>query len=123
MRKILIVGAGQAGLQLGLSLQAEGYDVTIMSARTPDEIRTGRPASTQAMFWPALDRERQYKLNLWEDAATPLEGISAALAPAPGVEAFSFFGRWDRPGNSVGSRCRPGLSSSRTAADASSTTR
>ena len=39
MRKILIVGAGQAGLQLGLSLLAEGYDVTLMSARTPDEIR------------------------------------------------------------------------------------
>ena len=35
MRKILIVGAGQAGLQLALSLQAEGYDVTVMSARTP----------------------------------------------------------------------------------------
>ena len=41
MRKILIVGAGQAGLQLALSLQAEGYDVTVMSARTPDEIRNG----------------------------------------------------------------------------------
>lgn len=47
MRDILIVGAGQSGLQLGLSLLAEGYEVTIMSARTPQEIRTGWPTSTQ----------------------------------------------------------------------------
>jgi 2-polyprenyl-6-methoxyphenol hydroxylase-like FAD-dependent oxidoreductase len=43
LRKILIVGAGQAGLQLALSLRAEGYEVTLMSARTPEEIRTGWP--------------------------------------------------------------------------------
>lgn len=51
MRKILIVGAGQAGLQLALSLQARGYDVTVLSARTPDEMRGGWPTSTQVM-WP-----------------------------------------------------------------------
>ena len=33
MRKILIVGAGQSGLQLALSLQAEGYDVTPVNPR------------------------------------------------------------------------------------------
>jgi len=106
VRKILIVGAGQAGLQLALSLQAEGYDVTVMSARTADEIRNGWPTSTQGMFWPALDREREYKLNLWDEVATPLDGISAALAPAPGVQAFSFYGKWDRPGNSVDQRVK-----------------
>jgi hypothetical protein len=106
VRKILIVGAGQSGLQLALCLQAEGYDVTVMSARTPDEIRGGWPTSTQAMFWPALDREREYNLNLWENVATPIEGISAALAPAPGVQAFSFYGPWDRPGQSVDQRVK-----------------
>lgn len=58
MRRILIIGAGQAGLQLALSLQSEGYDVTVMSARTPDEIRGGRIMSTQCMFWPQLQLER-----------------------------------------------------------------
>ena len=106
MRKILIVGAGQSGLQLALSLQAEGYDVTVMSARTPDEIRGGWPTSTQGMFWPALDREREYSLNLWDNVATPIEGISAALAPAPGVQALSFYGPWDHPGQSVDQRVK-----------------
>lgn len=106
MRKILIVGAGQSGLQLALCLQAEGYDVTVMSARTPDEIRGGWPTSTQVMFWPALDRERAYKLNLWEDLATPIEGVSVAVAAEPGVQALSFYGPWDHPGQSVDQRVK-----------------
>lgn len=41
MRKILIVGAGQAGLQLALGLQRHGYDVTVVSDRAPDDIAAG----------------------------------------------------------------------------------
>ena len=106
MRKVLIVGAGQAGLQLALSLQAEGYDVTVMSARTPDEIRNGWPTSTQVMMYRALDRERDVKLNLWDGTATPIGGIGFNLSPAPGVSAFSFSGAWARPGNSVDQRLK-----------------
>jgi hypothetical protein len=106
VRKILIVGAGQAGLQLALSLQAEGYDVTVMSARTPDEIRNGWPTSTQVMMYWALDREREVKLNLWDGEATPIGGIGFNLSPAPGVSAFSFSGAWARPGNSVDQRLK-----------------
>jgi flavin-dependent dehydrogenase len=106
VRKILIVGAGQAGLQLALSLQAEGYDVTVMSARTSDEIRNGWPTSTQVMMYRALDRERDVKLNLWDGVATPVGGIGFNLSPAPGVSAFSFSGAWARPGNSVDQRVK-----------------
>jgi hypothetical protein len=106
VRKILIVGAGQAGLQLALSLQAEGYDVTVMSARTPDEIRNGWPTSTQVMMYRALDREREVKLNLWDGEATPIGGIGFNLSPAPGASAFSFSGAWARPGNSVDQRLK-----------------
>ncbi len=106
MRKILIVGAGQAGLQLALSLQAEGYDVTLMSARTAAEIRNGWPTSTQVMMYRALDREREVKLNLWDGEATEITGIGFNLSPAPGVSAFSFSGAWARPGNSVDQRLK-----------------
>jgi hypothetical protein len=106
VRKILIVGAGQAGLQLALSLQAADYDVTVMSARTADEIRNGWPTSTQVMMYRALDKERDVKLNLWDAAATPIGGIGFNLSPAPGVSAFSFSGAWARPGNSVDQRVK-----------------
>jgi len=106
VRKILIVGAGQAGLQLALSLQAAAYEVTVMSARTPDEMRSGWPTSTQVMMYRALDRERDVKLNFWDETATPLSGMGINLSPAPGVSAFSFCGAWARPGNSVDQRLK-----------------
>jgi 2-polyprenyl-6-methoxyphenol hydroxylase-like FAD-dependent oxidoreductase len=59
MSRILIVGAGQSGLQLALGLQRAGHEVTVMSARTSEEIRGGRVMSTQCMFGQALDTERE----------------------------------------------------------------
>jgi hypothetical protein len=88
MRRVLIVGAGQSGLQLGLSLLAEGYDVTIMSARTPEEIRRGWVMSTQAMFDNALQTERAYGLNLWEDETPRIEGLQVSLSAPPGERAL-----------------------------------
>jgi hypothetical protein len=106
MRKILIIGAGQAGLQLGLSLRAEGYDVTIMSARTSREIRTGRVMSTQVMFDPALQLERDLGLNLWEQEAPQVVGQRSTLGDPPGEQAFTFVGRWPRYAQSVDQRVK-----------------
>jgi NAD(P)-dependent dehydrogenase (short-subunit alcohol dehydrogenase family) len=69
MRNVLIVGAGQAGLQLALGLQAHGYDVTVVSERTPDEMRAGRVTSTQVLFPSALATERESGLGLWDTEA------------------------------------------------------
>ncbi|MFI5932327.1 FAD-dependent oxidoreductase [Actinoplanes sp. NPDC051494] len=63
--RVCVVGAGQAGLQFALGLLAEGFEVTVVSARTPGELRQGPPLSTQAMFHDALETERAYGLNLW----------------------------------------------------------
>jgi len=79
VRKILIVGAGQAGLQLALGLQAHGYDVTVMSNRTPDEIRGGHVTSTQCMFGTALQHERDLGLNFWEAQAPDIEGLGITV--------------------------------------------
>ncbi|MGK5731450.1 styrene monooxygenase/indole monooxygenase family protein [Streptomyces sp. URMC 124] len=90
MRRIAVVGAGQAGLQLALGLRpdkpeqpeeperpdkppegpAEPYDVTLYAARRPEEVRAGHVLSTQVMFGPALALERAAGLNGWE-ARTP----------------------------------------------------
>lgn len=106
MRKILIVGAGQAGLQLALSLLAEGYDVTVMSARTPEEIRAGRFTSTQCMFGPSLQLERDRGLNLWEGQAPKIVAQRLTLADPPGTAAFGFVGRWDEYAQSVDQRVK-----------------
>ncbi len=106
MRRILIVGAGQSGLQLAHGLLAEGYEVTIMSARTPDEIRNGWPTSTQAMFAPALDTERRYELNLWDDQAPPIAGLRVNLSAPPGTRALDVIAELERPAQSTDQRLK-----------------
>src|SRR5881398_632379 len=83
MRKILVVGAGQSGLQLALGLQSHGYEVTLMSNRTADEIRAGRVMSTQCMFDTALQHERDLQVNFWESQAPKIQGLGVSVA-APG---------------------------------------
>ncbi|MBH1933664.1 FAD-binding oxidoreductase [Streptomyces sp. AV19] len=84
MRRILIVGAGQSGLQLALGLQARGYDVTLVSSRTADETRSGRVTSTQVMFASALARERELGLDFWSGRAPRIEGLGVSVAGPPG---------------------------------------
>ncbi|MFH0242387.1 styrene monooxygenase/indole monooxygenase family protein [Streptomyces sp. HK10] len=96
MRKILIVGAGQSGLQLALGLQSHGYEVTVMSNRTADEIRGGRVMSTQCMFDQALQHERDLEINFWEGQSPRTEGLGVTVV-GPG----------DPPGSAGGTPTRP----------------
>lgn len=106
MRKVLIVGAGQSGLQLALSLLDHEYDVTVMSARTPDEIRGGKVMSTQCMFPPALQHERDHKLNLWESEAVKVEGLGVSIAAPDASRALDWFGELDGYAQSVDQRVK-----------------
>jgi hypothetical protein len=106
MRKVLIVGAGQSGLQLALSLLDHDYDVTVMSARTPDEIRAGKVMSTQCMFHAALQAEREHKLNLWEDETVKVEGIGVSVAAPDASRAIDWLGPLDNYAQSVDQRVK-----------------
>lgn len=108
MPKVLIVGAGQAGLQLALGLAKSGYDVTVVSNRTPDDIHDGKVMSSQCMFGAALQHERDLGINLWDDECPPVDGISLAV-PAPdgsGTKAIDWASRLDRPAQSVDQRLK-----------------
>ncbi|QKW09105.1 FAD-binding oxidoreductase [Streptomyces sp. NA04227] len=87
MRKILVVGAGQSGLQLALGLQSHGYEVTLMSNRTAEEIRSGRVMSTQCMFPIALGHERELGLNFWENEAPKITALGVSVAGPPSEDA------------------------------------
>lgn len=106
MRKILVVGAGQAGLQLALGLQARGYDVTVMSNRTPDEIRVGRVMSTQCMFATALAHEHELGLDFWADQAPDVEGLGVSVAGPGGARPVDWLGRLDGTAQSVDQRVK-----------------
>ncbi|WP_055588531.1 styrene monooxygenase/indole monooxygenase family protein [Peterkaempfera griseoplana] len=106
MSKILIVGAGQSGLQLALGLQSHGYDVTVMTNRTADEIRNGRVMSTQCMFSTALQHERDLGLNLWEDQAPRIEGLGVSVAGPDGGRVIDWVGHLDGYAQSVDQRLK-----------------
>lgn len=112
MRRILIVGAGQSGLQLALGLQSHGYDVTLMSNRTADEIRSGRVMSTQCMFHTALQHERDLGLNFWEPQTPNIEGLGISVAapgshdPGPTQRAIDWVGKLDGYAQSVDQRVK-----------------
>ncbi len=106
MRKILIVGAGQSGLQLALGLQSRGYEVTLMTNRTADEIRAGKVMSTQCMFTTALQHERDLELNFWESQAPRIEGLGVSVAGPDGSRPIDWVGRLEGYAQSVDQRVK-----------------
>jgi len=108
MRRIVIVGAGQAGLPLALGLLQKGYEVTVVTNRTPDDIRKGKVMSSQCMFDPALQIERDLGLNQWERSCPPVEGIGFAV-PHPeskGAKLIDWSACLDESAQSVDQRVK-----------------
>jgi hypothetical protein len=98
MRKILIVGAGHAGLHLAHGLLTEGYDVTVITGQSSMEIRTGKPSVSQFTFPTALNYEREHNLDLWSALSPQIRNQRVHLYP-PGNEAVRTFSGRTGTGN------------------------
>ena len=108
MSKVVIIGAGQSGLQLAIGLRQQGLDVTVVSNRTGEDFRTGRVMSSQCMFANSLDTERKLGIDFWDDECPPIEGISLAVPnpEQPGEKAIDFASRLDRPAQATDQRVK-----------------
>src|SRR5437764_9962974 len=58
MSTVLIVGGGQAGLHLGNALLVTGHEVTLLTDRDAEQLRTGAIRSTHFTAPLALERQR-----------------------------------------------------------------
>ncbi len=106
MRSIVIVGGGQSGLQLALGLQGRGYDLTVVSNRTPEQILNGRVTSSQFMFDASLQNERDLGINAWEGECPPTEGIAFSIPGPNRARALFWEAKLDRYGQSVDQRVK-----------------
>ena len=106
MKRIAIIGAGQSGLQLALGLLDAGYEVTLVSDRSAEEIRGGYVMSSQCMFDSALQTERDLKLNLWEQECPRVEGISFTVPGARGEKSIDWSARLDNYAQAVDQRIK-----------------
>ena len=89
-RRIAVVGAGPAGTALALGLVRHGFDVTLVSDRTAEEIRTGSVMSSQVTFESALESEAAI-------------GITELLPPAPPIQRMTY--HTERSDGSVAAMC------------------
>ncbi|SDB94824.1 styrene monooxygenase/indole monooxygenase family protein [Acinetobacter boissieri] len=107
MRRIAVIGAGQSGLQLSLGLINMGYEVTIFTNRTAEQIAQGRVMSSQCMFHTALQTERDLGLNFWEEACPSVEGIGFTIVNnEEKTKVFEWSARLKRYAQSVDQRVK-----------------
>ena len=106
MKRIAIVGAGQSGTQLGLGLLSQGFEVTLYTERSPDEIHEGRVTSSQCMFDSALETERDLELNFWEEECPKVEGVGFAVPDGLGGKVIDWSARLDHYAQSVDQRIK-----------------
>lgn len=103
MRRIVIVGAGQAGLVLGLGLRQHDYEVTVVAERDADAVLSGRLISNQCVFEPALAHERELGINFWDGQVSPISRVAFA---ADGQPRIAWQTTLDRPAQSVDQRVK-----------------
>ena len=85
MRTITIVGAGQAGLQLGIGLLQQSYHVNLISNRVGEQIASGRVLSSPSMYEMALGFERELGLSSWDDVCPPTSGVHIRAGNGEGL--------------------------------------
>ncbi len=106
MRKIAIVGGGQSGLQLALSLLKNNYEVTVVSSRTAEQIFNGRVTSSQFMFRDSLQNECNLGINFWEKQCPVAEGLAFTIPGPNKTRALFWEAKLDHYGQSVDQRVK-----------------
>jgi 2-polyprenyl-6-methoxyphenol hydroxylase-like FAD-dependent oxidoreductase len=76
VRKIAIIGSGQAGCILGYALMQRGYDVTLYSDRTPGQwLNHSPPTGSACLYAEVIDIERELGMDYRSQDMFPAEGV------------------------------------------------
>ena len=95
-KSIGIVGAGTAGLHLGLHLIENGVEATIYTDRRPEEYASMRLLNTVAHHHVTVSREDRLGVNHWPDA-----GYAGHYYYIGGPQPLEFYGKLEKPSRAV----------------------
>jgi hypothetical protein len=101
MTTIGIIGAGVAGLQLGLHLRQAGITTTIYTDRTADQLLASRIANIVIRSAPTRERERRLGVAHWDTGTSELKRLTIRIG---GPQPLSITGSFDHPPQSVDMR-------------------
>jgi 2-polyprenyl-6-methoxyphenol hydroxylase-like FAD-dependent oxidoreductase len=101
MADIGIIGAGIAGLHLGLFLQKQGVAATLYTEKTAGQILAGRLPSVVTRLDHTRQRERALGVDHWDD---PGLGVFCIHFYAGGEQPIAFRGDFAQPGSTVDMR-------------------
>ena len=111
MTKVSVIGSGMAGMIFTYALlrSGKGYDVTVYTDRTPDEILNNHPPTgTAALYGQTIDIERELGMDFWTDQMHCMDGVLMDFKPTiDGDLRIPVIGRFDREdGGAVDVRLR-----------------
>jgi len=102
LRKIAIIGSGQAGLLCAHGLRKAGYAVTLYSDRTAEAwLSSSRPTGSAGRFEMALGYERELGLDHWDAVAPRPLGAHMTLCPVAGNRLLTMTGCLEHPAMAV----------------------
>lgn len=106
-RAIAIIGAGEAGLKLGLGLLKSGHLVSIFTNKSAKSIQEGGILSSQGVFDSALQIDRRLGINYWDASCPQNTSITFSLADSKAHKQIIYFqGKTSKPYQSVDQRLK-----------------
>jgi len=109
MKKIAIIGAGQAGLYLGISLVDAGYSVTIYADRTPEEVLNSKLPATATIFPEAIELEKKLGLNFWDEDFNGTEKYLNKICDSQGNINLNISASLDKPWKAIDLRLKSSI--------------
>lgn len=98
-KRIGVIGAGTAGLHLGLYLRQQGVDVTLFTDRRPDEFRSMRLLNTVAHHAVTCAREASLGVDHWPAAEWGYFGHYYFIGAKP--QPLRFYGDLHAPSRAI----------------------
>lgn len=107
MRKIAIVGAGQAGLQLGFGLLKAGYKPTLYSDMTAEQIHNGPARPVTIQFGASVSFEDELELRFWKESRySTIEQVYMTVYSPEGEKIMRFGGEFEKPAQCIDLRMK-----------------